>query len=75
MSTCQATPVPPASEIDIPATHAKYLAERARRIRPEGQEQYAPPEDHFTHDTHEHDPFMPVVPRDAFEQNCVASRG
>src|SRR5258706_15738948 len=63
--TCQMTPVPPPGEIDIPKLHAKYLAERNRRMRPDGQEQYAPPTDHFTHDTIEHDPFMPVVPRDA----------
>ena len=61
---CQPTLVPPPEEIDIPALKEKYRQERDKRIRPEGQEQYAPHEDHLTHDTYEHDPFAPVVPRD-----------
>lgn len=69
MTTCQTTNVPPPEQIDIPALHAKYLAERDKRIRPEKTEQYAPRADHLTHDTYEHDPFQPVVPRDSFEED------
>ena len=67
--TCQASNVPPPEEIDIPALKEKYREERDRRIRPEGQEQYAPHEDHLTHDTYEHDPFSPVVPRDSLSED------
>ena len=61
---CQTTLVPPPEEIDIPALKEKYREECDKRLRPEGGEQYAPPADHLTHDTYEHDPFSPVVPRD-----------
>ena len=67
--TCQPTNVPPPSEIDIPAMKEKYRQERDKRIRPEGEAQYAAPEDHLTHDTYEHDPFTPVVPRDALDED------
>ncbi|MCW1427498.1 flavin-containing monooxygenase [Novosphingobium sp. JCM 18896] len=66
---CEPTNVPPAEEIDIPAMKAKYQQERDKRIRREGQEQYAPHEDNLTHDTYEHDPFSPVVPRDALAED------
>src|ERR1700733_12864228 len=69
MMTCQASNVTPSEEIDIPALKEKYREERDRRIRPEGQEQYAPHEDHLTHDTYEHDPFSPVVPRDSLNED------
>ncbi|MBW8752938.1 MAG: NAD(P)/FAD-dependent oxidoreductase [Sphingomonadales bacterium] len=59
---CQPTNVPPPEEIDIPAMKEKYR-------RPEGEAQYAAPEDHLTHDTYEHDPFAPVVPRDALDED------
>jgi cation diffusion facilitator CzcD-associated flavoprotein CzcO len=62
---CQPTLVPPPEEIDIPALKEKYRQERDKRMRVEGQEQYAPHADHLTHDTYEHDPFTPVVPRDS----------
>ncbi|GIX30133.1 MAG: monooxygenase [Porticoccaceae bacterium] len=62
---CPVTNVPPAHEIDIPALREKYRAERERRLRPDGEAQYAPPDDSLVHDTFEHDPFSPVVPRDA----------
>jgi len=61
---CQTTLVPPPEEIDIPALKEKYRQERDKRMRSEGQEQYASQKDHLTHDTYEHDPFTPVVPRD-----------
>jgi cation diffusion facilitator CzcD-associated flavoprotein CzcO len=66
---CEPTNVPPPEEIDIPATKEKYRQERDKRMRREGQEQYAPHEDHLTHDTYEHDPFTPVVPRDALNED------
>jgi len=65
---CQTTLVPPPEEIDIPALKEKYREERDKRLRPEGGEQYAPPADHLTHDTYEHDPFSPVVPRDCLSE-------
>jgi len=65
---CKPTDVPPASELDIPAMKEKYRQERDKRLRPEGEKQYAAPEDHLTHDTQEHDPFTPVVPRDALDE-------
>jgi cation diffusion facilitator CzcD-associated flavoprotein CzcO len=65
---CEPTNVPPPEEIDIPAMKEKYRQERDKRMRKEGQEQYAPHEDHLTQDTYEHDPFMPVVPRDAYDE-------
>ena len=65
---CQTTNVPPPEEIDIPALKEKYRQQRDKRIRREGQEQYAAPSDHLTHDTYEHDPFTPVVPRDSIDE-------
>jgi cation diffusion facilitator CzcD-associated flavoprotein CzcO len=65
MMTCQKTAIPAPEEIDIPALKERYRQERDKRMRPEGQEQYAPPADHLTHDTSIKDPFTPVVPRDA----------
>jgi cation diffusion facilitator CzcD-associated flavoprotein CzcO len=67
--TCQMTRVPSLDEIDIPALKEKYRQERDKRMRPERGEQYAPPGDHLTHDTYEHDPFMPVVPRDCINED------
>ncbi|KHK89443.1 flavin-containing monooxygenase [Novosphingobium malaysiense] len=66
---CQTTNVPAPEDIDIPALKEKYRQEREKRMRREGQNQYAAPEDHFVHDTREHDPFTPVVPRDAVEED------
>jgi cation diffusion facilitator CzcD-associated flavoprotein CzcO len=66
---CQTTIVPSVDEIDIPALKEKYRQERDKRIRRDGEAQYAPPADHFTHDTYEHDPFTPVVPRDAVAED------
>ena len=64
MTACKPTAVPPPAEIDIPAMKEKYRQERDKRVRPEAGEQYAKSDDTLTHDTYEHDPFMPVVPRD-----------
>ncbi|MCB2072456.1 MAG: NAD(P)/FAD-dependent oxidoreductase [Novosphingobium sp.] len=66
---CEMTNVPAADEIDIPALKAKYREERAKRMRNDAQKQYAPPADPLTHDTIEHDPYNPVVPRDAIHED------
>ena len=50
--------------IDIPALRDKYRRERDRRIRPEGQKQYARPTGGVA-GSHEADPHMPTVPRAA----------
>jgi cyclohexanone monooxygenase len=68
-TVCLPTDVPPPSEIDIPAMKEKYRQERDKRIRREGEAQYAAPADTLTHDTYEHDPFTPVVPRDALNED------
>ncbi len=66
--TCQVTDLPPSEEIDIPAMKERYRQEREKRVQPALGEQYAPSSDHLTHDTYEHDPFTPVVPRDALSE-------
>ena len=66
---CEKTIVPAPEEVDIPALKEKYREEREKRMRREGESQYAAPEDHFVHDTREHDPFTPVVPRDAVDED------
>lgn len=68
MTTCNTTAVPPAGTIDIPALKEKYQQERDKRIRREGEEQYAPHNDTLTQDSYEHDPFSPVIPRDALNE-------
>ena len=72
-TTCQTTNIPRPDEIDIPAIKQRYKQEREKRLRPEHGEQYAPSSDHFTHDTYEHDPFEPVVPRDALDEDIDAA--
>jgi cyclohexanone monooxygenase len=69
MTVYQLSAVPPAEEIDVPALKDKYRQERNRRLRPEGGAQYAPPTDTLSHDTYEHDPFEPVVPRDGISED------
>ncbi|MEU8896052.1 NAD(P)/FAD-dependent oxidoreductase [Nocardia sp. NPDC048505] len=59
MHDCAPTPTP---EIDLPALRGRYLAERDKRLRTEGQDQYRVTEDGFT-DFYEADPYTPVVPR------------
>ena len=66
---CQKTNIPAPEDVDISALKEKYRQEREKRMRREGQNQYAAPEDHFVHDTREHDPFTPVVPRDAVDED------
>ena len=60
---CHVTDVPPREELDIPALRAKYYAERDKRLRPEGNEQYIEVTGSFAH--YLDDPYMPVVPRPA----------
>ena len=48
---CNPTNVPAPEEIDILAMKEKYRQERDRRLRPDGQEQYAKHQDHLTQDT------------------------
>ncbi|MBB4858440.1 cyclohexanone monooxygenase [Novosphingobium chloroacetimidivorans] len=66
---CLKSIVPAPEEIDIPALKAKYAAERDKRMPSKVGGNYAAPEDHLVHDTREHDPFTPVVPRDAVDED------
>ncbi|HTH28761.1 MAG TPA: NAD(P)/FAD-dependent oxidoreductase [Sphingobium sp.] len=66
---CSPTQIPAPEEVNIPALTEKYRQERDKRLRRDNEAQYAPPADHLTHDTVEHDPFMPVVPRDAITED------
>ena len=59
MQNCAPTQTP---EIDHDALRAKYLAERDKRLRPEGQKQYLVTEGEFA-SCYEGDPYTPVVPR------------
>jgi cation diffusion facilitator CzcD-associated flavoprotein CzcO len=65
--TCQMTQVPGPEEIDIPALRMRYLQERDKRLRPEGQEQYLKTEGELA--AYEADPHMPVHPRDPIQQD------
>lgn len=67
--TCLKSNVPAPEAVDIRALRAKYAHERDKRIRSETGEQYASPEDHLVYDTREHDPFTPVTPRDAIDED------
>ncbi|GGL19569.1 flavin-containing monooxygenase [Nocardia jinanensis] len=64
MNNCAPTQTP---EIDHAALRAKYLAERDKRLRPEGQQQYVASEDGFT-DFFEGDPYTPVTPREPLSE-------
>jgi len=59
MKNCAPTQTP---DVDIPALREKYLAERDKRLRPEGQKQYLEADNEFA-EFYEGDPHMPVVPR------------
>ena len=59
MQSCEPTQTP---EIDHAALRAKYLAERDKRLRPEGQQQYLVAEGEFE-DFYEADPYLRVEPR------------
>jgi cyclohexanone monooxygenase len=59
MPNCAPTVTP---EVDREALRAKYLAERDKRLRSEGQRQYVVTEGEFE-DFYEADPYKPVEPR------------
>ena len=62
MTIYNPTKCPPASEIDIPALHEKYLQERDRRIKKDHNEQYIAASGKWK-DAYETDPYTPVAPR------------
>ncbi|MBL7488821.1 NAD(P)/FAD-dependent oxidoreductase [Frankia sp. AgB1.9] len=64
MQECGPTDTP---EVDHQALRAKYLLERDKRLRPEGQKQYLVAEGEFE-DFYEADPYTPFVPRDPISE-------
>src|SRR6266567_3995680 len=60
MPQCTPTDTP---EVDVPALREKYLAERDKRLRPEGGNQYLEADGRFA-EYYESDPHQPVVPRE-----------
>jgi cation diffusion facilitator CzcD-associated flavoprotein CzcO len=64
--SCEPTQTP--GEVDIPALREKYLHERDKRIRIEGQKQYVRPVGDFA-DNYETDPHMPVAPREPLSED------
>lgn len=56
-------PTDPPADIDIPALREKYAAERAKRLRPDGADQYLELEDDLA-EFYEVDPYTTVVERD-----------
>jgi cation diffusion facilitator CzcD-associated flavoprotein CzcO len=64
MTTCQPTDVRAVEELDIPALRAKYYAERDKRLNSKGGDQYINDGPGDLHDLYNHDPHMPVTPRD-----------
>ncbi|WP_436791993.1 flavin-containing monooxygenase [Yinghuangia sp. YIM S10712] len=65
MQQCAPTETP---EVDHAALREKYLAERDKRLRAEGQGQYLVTEDGFE-EFYEADPHKPVVPRTAISED------
>ncbi|MBW8486365.1 flavin-containing monooxygenase [Actinomadura parmotrematis] len=65
MQRCTPTETP---DIDHEALRAKYLAERDKRIRPEGQRQYLVTEDGFA-GYYADDPYTPSVPREPIAED------
>src|SRR6478735_1033236 len=65
MQNCEPTQTP---EIDLGALRTKYLAERDKRLRPDGQQQYLVTEGEFE-EFYEGDPYLPVVPRAPVTEN------
>ena len=60
-----------AIQIDKPALRAKYLAERDKRLRPDGNEQYIEPTGRFA--SYLEDPYIEPVPRQPlFDLNHIA---
>ncbi|WP_109530440.1 MULTISPECIES: flavin-containing monooxygenase [Nocardia] len=63
MTDCAPTQTP---EVDIDALRAKYLGERDKRLRTEGQGQYLVTEEGFN-EFYEGDPYTTVVPREPID--------
>ena len=63
---CAPTQTP--DDIDISALREKYLWERDRRLRPEGQKQYFRPTGQVAGVDHVADPHQPVQPRDPISE-------
>ncbi|AHH19066.1 monooxygenase [Nocardia nova SH22a] len=63
MKPCSPTETP---EVDKEALRRKYLAERDKRLRPEGQQQYLEADNEFA-DFYEADPHLPVTPREPID--------
>ncbi len=61
---CELTAVPTREELDIAALRAKYYAERDKRKNEKGGAQYINDGPGDLHDLYNHDPHMPVQPRD-----------
>ena len=66
--TCQPTHTPAAEEIDIVALRKKYLEERNRRLRSDGQTQYFRPTGKVA-ENYAVDPHKPVKPRDPVSED------
>ncbi|RDI56101.1 flavin-containing monooxygenase [Nocardia mexicana] len=63
MQHCEPTVTP---DVDRDALREKYLAERDKRLRPDGQQQYLEAENGFA-EFYESDPHLPVVPREPID--------
>jgi cation diffusion facilitator CzcD-associated flavoprotein CzcO len=64
--SCKPTETP--KEVDIAALRAKYLHERDKRLRREGQGQYVPTDEAFS-EGYDHDPYTPIAPRAPLKQD------
>jgi cyclohexanone monooxygenase len=62
MSDCEVIPLPDARDVDIPALRRKYAAERNKRLRKEGNEQYIEASGQWA-TAYEVDPYTPVAAR------------
>ena len=67
METCGPTDTP--ADIDIDALREKYAQERAKRLRPEGADQYLELEGEFA-EFYEIDPYTTVTARDPIVENA-----
>ncbi|MFW0783392.1 NAD(P)/FAD-dependent oxidoreductase [Gordonia sp. CPCC 206044] len=63
MQNCERTQTP---EVDVAALREKYLFERDKRLRSDGQQQYVEAGGEFA-EFYEGDPHLPVQPRDALD--------
>ncbi len=66
---CTPTDVPQLSDADIAALRAKYYAERDKRLNSKGGAQYINDGPGDLHDLYNHDPHMPVQPREAIVED------